>query len=183
MDNITEIIGRNLKMYRVIKGYSLEKTAELTGVSKAMLGQIERGESNPTVTTLKKISTGLELSFTSLMNEDISSVKIIKKNELEPVYENNKNVEVYPIVPFNFDKQFEVYLTILHPGAYYIADPHNEGVKEHITVNQGTLEVELDNITYSISTDETIIFDGNKQHIYKNQGDTIVKCIMIINYS
>lgn len=43
MDNITEVIGRNLKMYRVMKGYSLEKTAELTGVSKAMLGQIERG--------------------------------------------------------------------------------------------------------------------------------------------
>ncbi|MEZ8384857.1 helix-turn-helix domain-containing protein, partial [Vibrio splendidus] len=49
----TEIkVGVNLKRLRQEKGWSLDKTAKETGVSKAMLGQIERGESSPTVAKL-----------------------------------------------------------------------------------------------------------------------------------
>jgi transcriptional regulator with XRE-family HTH domain len=42
--------------------------AKLTGVSKSMLGQIERSEVNPTISTMWKISNGLKASFTSLMS-------------------------------------------------------------------------------------------------------------------
>ena len=60
-------IGIVLKRVRTERGLTLEGTSELTGVSKAMLGQIERGESNPTISTLWKISTGLKLSFSELL--------------------------------------------------------------------------------------------------------------------
>ncbi|SIE94010.1 transcriptional regulator [Mycobacteroides abscessus subsp. abscessus] len=60
MDNIHKNIGENLRNIRRSRGLSLDMAAEATGVSKAMLGQIERGESNPTVTTLWKIASGLQ---------------------------------------------------------------------------------------------------------------------------
>ena len=41
-----------LRAQRTARGWSLDKAAEETGVSKAMLGQIERGESSPTLATL-----------------------------------------------------------------------------------------------------------------------------------
>lgn len=46
MENIQKSIGENLRNIRKTRGYSLDAAAEITGVSKAMLGQIERG--NPT---------------------------------------------------------------------------------------------------------------------------------------
>ena len=67
MDVVQKTIAKNLLKIRKEKGLSLEKTAELTGVSKAMLGQIERNESNPTVSTLWKIAKGLKISFSSLL--------------------------------------------------------------------------------------------------------------------
>ena len=45
MEEIHLIIARNLKDLRESKKLSLEKVSELTGVSKTMIGQIERGES------------------------------------------------------------------------------------------------------------------------------------------
>ncbi len=48
-------IGEKLKSIRMARTLSLDDTAVLTGVSKPMLGQIERGQSVPTVTTLWKI--------------------------------------------------------------------------------------------------------------------------------
>ncbi|MBO9610601.1 MAG: helix-turn-helix transcriptional regulator, partial [Paenibacillaceae bacterium] len=49
MEHIHIKLGRNLKSIRQTRGYSLDKVAELTGVSKGMLGQIERGETSPTI--------------------------------------------------------------------------------------------------------------------------------------
>lgn len=48
MKELTRHIGNQLKNVRRERGWSLSQTAEQTGVSKAMLGQIERGESSPT---------------------------------------------------------------------------------------------------------------------------------------
>jgi len=52
LENLNETVAKNLKSIREEKKLSLDKVAELTGVSKSMLGQIERGESNPTITTV-----------------------------------------------------------------------------------------------------------------------------------
>ena len=65
MEQISLKIGERLKEIRNTRQLTLDDVAELTGVSKPMLGQIERGQSIPTVTTLWEIATGLKtpLSF------------------------------------------------------------------------------------------------------------------------
>ena len=52
MTQLDKNIAFNLKRIRKSKNMSLDMLAERTGVSKSMLGQIERGESNPTVSTI-----------------------------------------------------------------------------------------------------------------------------------
>ena len=51
MNQLDKNIAVNLKRIRKSRNMSLDMLAEKTGVSKSMLGQIERGESNPTVAT------------------------------------------------------------------------------------------------------------------------------------
>ena len=57
MENLARFLSTTLKQLRQQRGWSLSRLAEATGVSKAMLGQIERNESSPTVATLWKIAT------------------------------------------------------------------------------------------------------------------------------
>ncbi len=63
MDAIQDIIAKNLVKLRKHRNLTLDQVSELTGVSKAMLAQIEKGKSSPTVTTLWKIANGLQVSF------------------------------------------------------------------------------------------------------------------------
>ena len=79
MQEIHLVIAKNLRSLRESKKLSLEKVAELTGVSKTMIGQIERGESAPTITTIWKIANGLKISFTSLINQPQPDTKIVLK--------------------------------------------------------------------------------------------------------
>lgn len=61
--------GRNLRRLRTRRGYSLDRLAKVSGVSRAMLGQIETGKSSPTLNVLAKIAAALEVSCGSLIIE------------------------------------------------------------------------------------------------------------------
>ncbi|BDB00642.1 hypothetical protein CBOS2020_07160 [Clostridium botulinum] len=57
--NLNDIISANLKKLRTDRNLSLGQLSELSGVSKVMLSQIEKEESNPTINTIWKIANGL----------------------------------------------------------------------------------------------------------------------------
>ena len=61
------ILGKNLKRLRTRRGHSLERLAKLSGVSRAMLGQIETGKSTPTISLLWKVATALDVPFANLL--------------------------------------------------------------------------------------------------------------------
>ncbi|MEN6483123.1 MAG: helix-turn-helix transcriptional regulator, partial [Anaerolineaceae bacterium] len=67
MEDATLLIAKNLKRIREERKLSLDRLSDLTGVSKSMLGQIERGESSPTISMVWKITNGLKISFTTLL--------------------------------------------------------------------------------------------------------------------
>ncbi len=55
---LNRAVAGNIRRIRKSKKLSLEQTAALSGVSRSMLGQIERGEANPSVAILGKIGPG-----------------------------------------------------------------------------------------------------------------------------
>ncbi|MFD2369522.1 helix-turn-helix domain-containing protein [Brevibacillus sp. GCM10020057] len=183
MEELNTNIGENIKRIRKERDLSLEKISELTGVSKTMLGQIERGKSAPTITTLWKIATGLRLSFSSLVSQYKPPVSLVKRKEIIPIIEKNGGYKVYPLVPYNPEQHFEIFSITLDPGCEHIADPHNTGVEEFIIVNEGALEVVVNEQVYSVDPEDTIIFKADRPHIYRNNGNSAVKCTVVIHYS
>ena len=65
--NVNDVIAQNVRAARERKKLTLDGAAELTGVSRSMLAQIEKGEVNPTISVVWKIANGFKVSFTSLV--------------------------------------------------------------------------------------------------------------------
>lgn len=74
MNNITLSLGKRIRNLRIAKRISQEKLAELSGLHATYIGQIERGEKSPTIESIYKISVGLNISISKLLNNmnDIS---------------------------------------------------------------------------------------------------------------
>src|SRR5207247_6498182 len=68
--DLTRVVGENLHRLRSERGLSFEKLAQQSGVSRAMLGQIELGQSAPTINVLWKIARGLGVHFSSLLSAE-----------------------------------------------------------------------------------------------------------------
>ncbi|MFF2091363.1 helix-turn-helix domain-containing protein [Paenibacillus sp. NPDC058174] len=182
MHPINISISKNVLRIRKDRKLSLDQAAELTGVSKAMLGQIERGETNPTITTLWKIANGLRVSFSSLLKDQSTPVTLIAKENVEALSENEGKYRVYPLFPFDPKKQFEIYALEIDPQCSHESEPHHEGVEEYLSVSEGTLELLIEDELFVVNEDSTIHFQADKPHTYRNSGNTTVKCMLTIHY-
>ena len=182
MDELNIIIAKNLKAFREDKKLSLERVAELTGVSKTMIGQIERGESSPTITTVWKIANGLKISFTSLINNPQPDTIVILNNEVQTLSEDNGKYRIYPYFPFQADKRFEIYTVEIEAGGFLQSDSHKEGTEEHITVFEGELTLCVNEGEYQVNRGDFIKFKADKPHSYRNSGESITRLSMVIYY-
>lgn len=69
---LQRVVGRNLRRYRLERGYSQEAFAEVMGVHRTYMGSVERGERNLTLQTLEKMAEVLEVDPLALLQEDKS---------------------------------------------------------------------------------------------------------------
>lgn len=185
MNDVYKRISLTLKALRKERGWSLDKAAEETGVSKAMLGQIEREESSPTITTLWKIASGFHTSFSSFI-EDINT------NYLEPVYRTGKTkhihplddkIRVMPLFPFDKELNFEIYTIELLPGCEHLSPPHKHGVIEHIIVLDGVMDVLINGSWKTLKKREGIRFNADQPHGYRNKSKVSASFHDIIHYA
>lgn len=170
MSQLDQNIAMNLKRIRKSKNMSLDALAEKTGVSKSMLGQIERGESNPTVATVAKIVDGIRISFEELIYPKQEAVIIIDNDKIPPLRSEEGAYQVRSIFPYDRRRNFEVYEMRIEPGESCECFLQREGCCEYILVVQGVLALETVNGTYEVAADHAIKLDAAKVHSYHNSG-------------
>lgn len=180
--DINKRVAQNLKAIREERHLSLEQLSRLSAVSKSMLGQIERGEVNPTISVLWKISDGLKISFTTLVEKSSSATEIIKGADISPLEGDNGKYLNYPIFPFDESTQFETYRVEIKPGAHLNALPHLDGTLEYITVFEGQVVIEAGDTAYTLDKGDSLRFRADIPHSYSNPGETLAQLSMLMYY-
>jgi len=183
MDYLNENISLNLRRIRKIKNLSLDEMAIETGVSKSMLGQIERGEANPTITTLGKISSAMRVSFSDLVGPPPQEFFVLKKENLEPQKEIKGNFRNYFYFPFETDREFELYNLEIEAGGCYECASHGEGTKEYLIVFSGELELKSGDVKHRLSVGDAIRFNSDKEHSYTNAGIELLRIYMLFTWN
>lgn len=161
-----ESITLNLREIRAAAGLSLSRAAELTGVSKAMLGQIERGESSPTIATLWKIAKGFHLPLTALIEE--STRPSGRSGEVYRTVEFPGSIAVKIVFPYDPSLGAETFHVSLKPGQSHESLPHNTGVTEEVFVLEGRMEVLRDGDWVALETGQGLRFDADQPHGYRS---------------
>lgn len=182
MDPISSIVAKNIRRLREENKLSMDELARLSGVSKSMLAQLERGDGNPTLSTLWKLANGMKVPFDSLTVRPKASYEIVKTADIQPLLEDNGKVRNYPIFPDDENRRFAIYYLELEPGSILKAEPHLRGTVEFVTIFSGSLEITSDDKSFSVATGESIRFRGDTMHTYKNTGaETTVLHMILYN--
>ncbi|XPF96427.1 helix-turn-helix domain-containing protein [Colwellia sp. RE-S-Sl-9] len=158
-------MGLQLKSARSNKSWSLDTTSKHTGVSKAMLGQIERGESSPTVSKLWEIANGFELPLTYFFGE------LATNNTLPEKLITEQSIAIATLFPFDPKTKSEIFLLTLEPLHQHMSVPHNTGVIEHLIVIEGEMEYCINNQWHHLKQGEFVKFNADVEHGYRNLSD------------
>lgn len=180
MMEILTRIASSLKTLRKERGWSLDKTAQETGVSKAMLGQIERAESSPTISTLWKIASGFKVPFSLFIAEDQLDHGTIGQTKV--LHPSDDKIKVLPIFPFDEKLKCEMFLIELLPGCEHISPPHQPNVIEHVLVAEGSMEVFSNSAWKLLTKGQGLRFNACQPHGYRNFSEQTSTIYDIIHY-
>ncbi len=155
-----DTIAQNLRRIRNEKGISLSRAADQTGVSKAMLGQIERQESSPTIATLWKISQGFGVPLSFLLQE-------VTCTESCGAVRFPGSISVRIVFPYDAVLGVETFEITLSPGQFHQSEAHVAGLVEDIFVLSGGMELHVDETERQLSQGQAVRFAADQPHAYR----------------
>lgn len=157
-------IGSALKKYRKEKNMTLDDLSEVTGVSKLTLGNIERGETNPTLAMIWKISKGISLPLLALFKSE-KPVSLYRAGEGLRFSNDEKNWIIEPVFKSN---DIEMCRAYLQPNSSYYPEGHHVNTTEIATVMTGSIEIQVNGEIYTLNQYDTISFRADYPHSYTN---------------
>lgn len=180
MKEINEIVGINLKKFRNEKGLTLDQVAEQAGVSKSMIGEIERGTKSPTIATLWKICNGISIPFSELIKTEDQDVSLVTNEDIR-YFKVQEGFNMFVLFPYDEKKHFEIFRQEIMPHTTY-KSRHTGKLREYCIAIKGDLIIQVGTKAYSIKEGEALQFLANVDHHYINNTDETVKIINIIYY-
>jgi transcriptional regulator with XRE-family HTH domain len=183
--SISERLAKRLKKTRKSKGLSLEATAKLSGVSRSMLSQIERGESSPTVATLWSLTSALQVDFAGLLDEDGTAsaiIEIMRANRTPTIDSQGEGCRIRILSPPDQAGRLEVYEIRFAANGALISEPHRQGCVEHLSVMEGALNVVAGDENAKLSEGDTIRYFADCHHSIK-ANDKPAKALLIVHNS
>jgi len=182
--DLTPVVGSNLRRLRGERGLSLEKLSQISGVSRAMLGQVELGQSAPTINVLWKISSALSVPFSALMSARTSGgVQVLRGEHAKLLTSHDGSFTSRALFPFDERRRVEFYELRLAPGGAEKAEAHNPGTTENLVVAQGAVEIEVEGRKEQLQAGDAIVFEADVPHVYRSRAERESVMYLVMTYA
>jgi transcriptional regulator with XRE-family HTH domain len=182
--DLAPVVGVNLRRLRTRRGLSLERLAQISGVSRAMLGQIELGQSAPTINVLWKIARALEVTFSALISARTQSgALVMRSSEAKILTSKDRSFSSRALFPFDEPRRVEFYELRLSAGSVEDADAHPPGTGENLVVTAGTIEIDVAGDTHKLEAGDSILFEADTPHAYRNVGRNEAVMYLVMTYA
>jgi transcriptional regulator with XRE-family HTH domain len=183
----SDILARlpaRLKAARRAQGLSLEAVERRSGVSRSMVSQIERGESNPTVATLLNLTRALKVDFAGLLGEETAEdrVEILRENQTPALDRVEDGCKIRILSPPQDTGRFEVYELIFASGGKLDSRPHERGTREQLIAEEGRLHVTSGVAKGEIGKGETARYAADVPHTIEAIGGPARAILMVVNF-
>lgn len=185
MDNdLPPAIGPHLQHLRRTRGLTLEKLAASSGVSRSMLSQIERGQANPTLATVWSLARALDLDVSELIGgaqgKTRHRIEVTAPSFVPEIRTEDGGCLLRILSPADRVGSLEWYDLTVQPGAALRSQPHARGSREHLTVIEGALVVDIGEERVAAAVGTTVRYPVDIPHAIVNEGEGIARALLVV---
>ena len=180
------VIGKNMQCLRKQQSLTLDVLAEKSGVSKAMLSQIESEKVNPTVATVWKIAQGLGVEINELLKGETVSprrFKVTPKDRITQLDTEEPGVHIKVLSPVSMVEDLEMYFVTFQPRGALRSAPHFPNTEEYLTILKGTVRVTAGDNTSELQAGDFITYHCDVPHAIENFTDGIAEVHMVVRFN
>ena len=183
-ESINENLGRRVKKLRSDRGWSLEELASVSGVSRSMLSEIERQRANPTLSVTYRIARAFGLSLQDLIEsaDSASSIQLTRADDRAQIFRSDKQCLIRTLSPLNLEKDIEFYEVRLPGHGALISQPHVDGTREFLTVEDGAVNLQSGNFTESLGKGDSATYRADVAHSITNSGKREAIVFLVVLY-
>lgn len=183
--DLPAIVGRNVRRLRTRRGDSLERLAKQSGVSRAMLGQIETGKSVPTIGLLWKVANALNVPFANLLHSEAPRGSVVlRRSEAKLLTSSQGQFSSRALFPFEGNHEVEFYelkIAALHRES---AEAHAPGTRENLVVVKGVVELTVGSEKpQTLAEGDAVLFEADVPHVYRNLVASEAVLYLVMTYA
>ena len=175
-------LGKTIQRLRKAYNLSLGELSEQSGVAKSIISQIERNETNPTLSTVVRLSRALDITVDEVLRGEQQSLFIEHQSKSGiPILESQDGLCRLAIVgPLSLVDMFQWYDFHAQPQGVLESSPHPPGTVEHLYVVSGELEVTTGIETKTARTGEALRYRADVPHKIVNVGQGSAHAVMVL---
>lgn len=180
------MIGKNIQKLRNARNLTLNVLSERSGVSKAMLSQIESDKVNPTIATVWKIARGLSVDLQDLLDSNGTPKRKFAVNRSEAIKvldtaEHGVTIKVFS--PLEMAGDLEMYMLTFDPKSALASEPHFPGTEEFLTVHKGVVKVAAGANSTELHKGDFLAYHADIEHVIANEGTGPAVISMVVRYA
>jgi transcriptional regulator with XRE-family HTH domain len=166
-------LGDRVRELRRGRGLTLEELAERSGVSRAMISKVERGEKNPTLVVAAKVAEGLEITLAELLGTEERRKIIVVPRERRMVMRDPETGFERQLLSPSLGRRAVEFIRNIVPRESTSGEflPHRRGVEEYVVVEKGRLRAIIGGEEYLLEEGDALYFEADVSHRFDNAGD------------
>ncbi|UCD38606.1 MAG: helix-turn-helix transcriptional regulator [Fidelibacterota bacterium] len=175
-------VGMIIRELRKRRGMSLRALASGCGLSINAISKIERGENSPTVLSLHRLATTLEVPISALFQEEIVEPTIFIKRD-EGLRREIGGMIMQSLGSGLPQQQLEPFLITIEPGTRRENNPVTHYGEEFVYCLEGNIEYHINDEIYTLSKGDSLIFKASQAHYWNNLSSRRAKAILVFQAS
>lgn len=176
-------VGHKVKSMRKDKNMTLAQLSDVTGLSQAIVSQIERGLANPSFTTLAQLAHGLGVPVGKFFHgEDETKSPVVRRSQrrnLKGVARKAVGEAVYELLTPDLNGSLEAHWIVSPPGHDTSATPFRHGGEEFGVILSGKKDIYLDGECYTLEEGDSITYSSEIPHWYINRYEEVCVAIWV----
>jgi transcriptional regulator with XRE-family HTH domain len=182
-DSIALGIGKVLRELRKQRDLSLNDLAQLSGVSRSMLSQMETGRSIPSVVVLCKIARSFDVPVTVFLGPESGEQPSFLSGEETPLRISADGKCAWrSLMPEGHERKTEFYEITLRGGGIEKVAPYPQGVRANLAVSEGSLFVALGGQRHRLTAGDVFEFAASAPHSYINPGPAEALAYLVLRH-
>lgn len=165
------MLGEKIRRKRSEKNLSLKELAERIGLTASFLSQVERELAEPSITSLRKIAEALDVPIFYFLLDDEDNSPVVRKNNRKVLRFPETHL-TYELLSPDLNRQMEVLIAKLEPGAAGGEEDSTHPGEECILVLEGKMKITIGEDTYYLEEGDSIYYFASIPHSLKNYGDS-----------